>query len=503
MVELLLESAVRSLGIGVVVWIVLRLARLRNPQGLSLIWTAVLLSALTMPMLMTAMEAAMRSAPAAAVAWIPSASPVMPLLGPLDSQNIAGSSPHIDGSTWMAIVYGSVAGVVLVRLLVGLLRGQRLRRRAVRLSQPWTSGWDIRVSDELSSPATYGHTVLLPTEWSDWDAFKRDAILAHEKFHVRRRDFLVQLLAGVHRAVFWFSPLAWWLQSELLRASENACDDQAIRAVKDRISYAEILIDLVKAGSKQTVVGVAMARGKTVESRIERILQDTKVAPGISVVRRVLIVGVFVPVVGFAAGSWLVKAEAEIPSQGVVLLRAGTPATTQEVRPAGPVVATPPATPTEEPYPVVSTRQEQEAFKDLRTDEEREAFLEQFWLRRDPSPGTRENEFRNEYYRRTLLAIQRFSTPALAGSSTHRGRILIMFGEPDQVEVNPNGGVLLTGGNDSTTTFPLERWRYRMIEGLGQNVIVEFVDAGRNEEYPLRLDGLDASWRERLIGPNR
>jgi GWxTD domain-containing protein len=464
MLDALFESAVRALGIGVAVWVVLRLLRLRNPQSLSTIWTAVLFSALAMPLLMPAIEVVMVSAPSAAVAWIPAASELPVSLRPFTSENAVSAAPEFDASTLIAIAYLCVAGVLLFRLIVGVVRGQRLRRKALRLDHAWASDWDIRVSDRLAAPVTYGRTILLPLTWSDWDAFEREAILEHEKSHVLRRDFYVQLAAGIHRAVFWFSPLAWWLQNELLRTAEDACDDEALRRMGNRVNYSEILVDLARAGSKYRLVGVAMARGKTVERRIERILRETRILPGISLARQVCIVLVLLPLVGFAAGIW----PQEVPRPE------GT--TAEILHRIGPTV------------PEISTKEEQDAFENLRSDEEREVFMEQFWLRRDPTPGTAGNEYRDEYSRRVTLANERFSTAAVDGSKTDRGRILIRFGEPDEVQINP------TAANAGATTF----WRYRFIEGVGRNVILEFVDVERNGEYRLIAD---PTQKDRLLGP--
>jgi GWxTD domain-containing protein len=479
MLDTLLESAVRALGISVAVWIVLRLLRIRSPQSLSMIWTAVLFSALAMPLLMPAMEVVMRSAPEAAVAWIPVA-PHLPIsLRPPSSESVASAALHLDASALIAIAYVVVASLALFRLTVGVVRGQRLRRKALRLDQAWASGWDIRVSDSLAAPVTYGRTILLPSDWSDWDVFKRDVILEHEKSHVRRRDFFVQLLAGVHRAVFWFSPLAWWLHNELLRISEDACDDEALRTMEDRVNYAEILVDLARAGSKYGFVGVAMARGKTVERRIERILRETKIAPRISLVGQVCLVGALLPLVCIAAGSW---------TQGVPRTVAA-PGLEQQVQPAPVRVDAGLSVWIEEEVPDISAKEEQDAFKNLRSDEEREKFIMQFWLRRDPTPGTAGNEYRDEYYRRIRLANERF-TATMPGWKTDRGRILIRFGEPNDAQIQPAG----TNGR----TSPFEVWRYRSIEGVGQNVTLEFVDAGGNGEYRLTA----AILRNRLLGSN-
>ena len=140
--------------------------------------------------------------------------------------------------------------------------------------------------------------------------------------------------------------------------------------------------------------------------------------------------------------------------------------------------------------PYIIDPEENAAFKGLKTDEERENFIEQFWLRRDPSPDTIDNEFRDEYYKRIVLANEKF-TSGIPGWKTDRGRILIMHGEPDEVETHAMGGTYLRDieeGGGRTSTFPFERWRYRHIESIGNNVILEFVDSSMSGEYRLEFD---------------
>ena len=140
--------------------------------------------------------------------------------------------------------------------------------------------------------------------------------------------------------------------------------------------------------------------------------------------------------------------------------------------------------------PYIVDSQEEAAFKRLKTDEEREQFIEAFWLRRDPTPDTLENEFQEEYFRRIVLANERY-TSGIPGWKTDRGRIMIMHGEPDEVETHAMGGTYIRDaaeGGGRTSTFPFERWRYRYIEGIGNNVILEFVDPTVSGEYRLSFD---------------
>ena len=138
----------------------------------------------------------------------------------------------------------------------------------------------------------------------------------------------------------------------------------------------------------------------------------------------------------------------------------------------------------------ILTGEEKEAFLHLNSDEEREQFIEQFWLRRDPTPDTVENEFREEHYRRIAYANERFSS-GKPGWRTDRGRIYIAWGPPDEIESHPSGGAYyrpIEEGGGSTSTYAFEIWRYRYLEGVGQEVILEFVDPSMSGEYRLTMD---------------
>lgn len=140
----------------------------------------------------------------------------------------------------------------------------------------------------------------------------------------------------------------------------------------------------------------------------------------------------------------------------------------------------------------IITDPEREAFKKLATDEERDSFIEQFWLRRNPDPDSLENSFKEEHYARIAYANERFAA-GVPGWKTDRGRIYITFGKPDQIESHPSGGTYQRPqeeGGGTTSTYPFETWRYRYLEGqdLGQEVIIEFVDTCMCGEYHMTLD---------------
>ncbi len=138
----------------------------------------------------------------------------------------------------------------------------------------------------------------------------------------------------------------------------------------------------------------------------------------------------------------------------------------------------------------IITDEERAAFKRLQNDEEREQFIENFWLRRDPTPDTAENEFKEEHYRRIAYANERYAS-GIPGWKTDRGRIYITFGPPDEIESHPSGGTYERPpeeGGGTTSTYPFEQWRYRWIEGIGSDIIIEFVDPTMTGEYRMTMD---------------
>lgn len=134
--------------------------------------------------------------------------------------------------------------------------------------------------------------------------------------------------------------------------------------------------------------------------------------------------------------------------------------------------------------------EERSAFLQLETNEEREQFIEQFWLRRSSNPDMPDNDFKEEHYRRIAYTNEHFAS-GIPGWKTDRGRIYIIWGAPDEIESHPTGGTYdrpMEEGGGSTTTYPWERWRYRYLEGIQENVELEFVDPSGSGEYHLTMD---------------
>jgi len=140
--------------------------------------------------------------------------------------------------------------------------------------------------------------------------------------------------------------------------------------------------------------------------------------------------------------------------------------------------------------PYIISDDERKAFLSLANDEEREAFIENFWQRRNPNPDSPENEFREEHYRRIQYANDHYAA-GKPGWKSDRGRIYIMWGPPDSIDSHPSGGMYerpMEEGGGETSTFPFEVWHYRYLEGIGENVDIEFVDTCQCGDYHFTID---------------
>jgi GWxTD domain-containing protein len=138
----------------------------------------------------------------------------------------------------------------------------------------------------------------------------------------------------------------------------------------------------------------------------------------------------------------------------------------------------------------IITDQELQAFKHLSNDEERDQFIENFWLRRNPNPDSPENEYREEHYARIAYANEHFAA-GKPGWKTDRGHIYIAYGKPDSIDSHPSGGSYerpMDEGGGNTSTYPFEIWHYRYLEGIGDNVDLEFVDTCMCSDYHITID---------------
>ena len=329
------EPAARSLALGCFAAAALGAFRVKSVSAKLFVWRGVLLAALAMPLIgwmapsirvpVPAPKFVKHTAPvqdAAAYADVDVVTrPAAPLAAPLKTALLTAPARRIAPSkppkysivaapseprnavvrapretAWPAIAAAFYAMITLfffARLLVGMRLGKRLERaakpiedaRASAIAAAASRAAGLRVaprlaeSEMLSVPLTLGlrdSVILFPVEWRDWEAGELEAVLAHEISHVARRDALVQRLALIHRAVFWFSPLAWWLDRHLADLSEQASDEAALENGADRTRYAETLLGffatLEAAPQRVWWQGVSMAKAGQAEKRVDRIL---------------------------------------------------------------------------------------------------------------------------------------------------------------------------------------------------------------------------------------
>ena len=567
MLSHLTDASVRSLCLALVAGLVLLAARVRSVSARHAVWTAVLGAMLLLPFLTPLLPPIpvpiLRSAP---VALMPAAPQQMIFSVPVArGATVSPARPTArPGLTWQQYglaLYLIVALALLARLLVSYLMVNRLVRRSGLVACDLLDEFAgpgapaLRESASITVPMTAGSlrpSILLPMDWREWDREKLAAALTHELAHVRRKDALIALVAGLNKAVFWFHPLAWWLERKLALLAEEASDDCALLVLGDRCRYASTLVEMTAAarGGRQRILwgAIAMARPSTLRRRIDRVLDESRrIHGGLSRGRWIaLLLGSAAMLCGAAAlqlqtappppptaaerearlraelastyqkrlaenvGSRIsfeeptakplseeeklsrderLRSEMEIPYRiwldgnmvysGPPQVRAADPLSDEEKRSRDERLRKELESPyrkwLNEDAGYLVSAEERAAFDRLSTDDERENFIEQFWLKRDSTPGTIANEFKQEHYRRIAYANDRFASK-LPGWKTDRGRIYITFGPPDEIESHPGGA---PGSN------PYEIWRYRWIEGRGANVDLRFEDPERNGEYRL------------------
>ncbi len=261
MISLILEAAVRSLALGLVVGLALLAFRPRNPHLQKTVWISVLVASLVMPFVLGARLAPRFDVPAE--------------LGTIIE--VVGNTTNATAPSWsvplggIAAVYALVALALLARFVVGLAAMWRIRHTATRTA--CAEGFDVRMSPKIAGPATFGSTILLPSSAREWSEETRAAILSHERSHVRCWDCHVQWLARVHACVFWFNPLAWWLARRLADLAETTSDDAVVETMRNRTAYADLLLEAARHPMPAGVV-TSIARSN-ISARIERIISGT------------------------------------------------------------------------------------------------------------------------------------------------------------------------------------------------------------------------------------
>jgi len=285
MMAALVEAALRSLALAVMVGFGLAALRVKNPQQEKIAWLVVLAGALAMPALQR-----WGLAPTIPVLSVP-----LPAVVLRDFSLGASSEPVAFGM----YLYWAMTSVLLARLAVATARMWRIRNTAKPIDEAWTFGMDVRVTQRLSSPATFGSTILLPSSRNGWTEAKRTLIIQHESSHVRNRDSYLQWIAVFNICIFWFSPLSWWLRRRLAELAEHASDDAVLQGDVNTTDYADVLLEMARA-RQTTAIATGMATG-SIEQRIDRILSVDQPRRPVSKLRYALAFVAVIPLVPLAA----------------------------------------------------------------------------------------------------------------------------------------------------------------------------------------------------------
>ncbi len=307
-----------------------------------------------------------------------------------------------------------------------------------------------------------------------------ESILLHELAHIRRADYLVNLLQTAVEALLFYHPAVWWVSSLLRAERENCCDDAVLALRPDARAYAEALVTLERTRWRAPEA-VFAANGGSLLRRIRRVLGMPQ---GQALALPALAAALLLLTAGAALTAWQEPAPPPPPPPP-------PPPAAQPNSPPPPPPPAPPAKPVQTPVPppppappppkgyamwisqdaaYIINAEELAAFERLRTDAERERFIEQFWERRDPTPGTVRNEYKEEHYRRIAFANEHYSETGRAGWQTDRGRTYLQYGPPDEKEVLPSGAAA-----------QWETWRYRAAgSGTPTEVVFRQTENGFN-----------------------
>ncbi len=301
----LADASVRALGLAVVACVALAILRTRHAAVRHAVWSAVLAGMLALPMLallLPTIAVKVMQRPAAVATLLPSHPQAAPhstfrvTPSPQPPSPIIPAWPMVLTGLYLAVVVASLTRTLLAwrscRSLVRrseLIRNPRARDLLADVAAAQSMAWPLpQLCSSRSAivPMTVGSrepVILLPPNWQDWDDWKLRAVLAHELAHIRRGDWFVMVTASVNRSLFWFHPLAWWLERHLSALAEHASDDAALGQVTDAPRYARTVLDFAAAlqSGRRLNYGVAMARSAKVTRRIDRILSGRRPGPAL------------------------------------------------------------------------------------------------------------------------------------------------------------------------------------------------------------------------------
>lgn len=363
-----------------------------------------------------------------------------------------------------------IAGVILLylRTFTAWIAVQRLRRASLVIAP---ESWRERLgelaerlgirravalfgSELVDVPVVAGFlrpAIFVPAAlFTGMPAEQLEYLLIHELAHIRRFDYAVNLVQKAVEGLLFYHPAVWWVSRILRTERENCCDDAVVEMRGNAREYAAVLTSLEESRSAPALA----ASGGNLGKRILRLLNrpaHSSVAPVLAVLAIAIT----------ATVAWAMQQQLPSPM----------PAPWEKWL-------------TEDVVYIITTDERAE-FEKLTNETDREQFVEQFWKRRDPTPDTVQNEFKEEHYRRIAFANAHFQASA-PGWKMDRGRIYIVYGPPDEIDAHPSGGSYQRSASEGGGTafmYPFEDWRYRFIEGIGNNVAIRYVDETLDGTY--------------------
>jgi TonB family protein len=364
-----------------------------------------------------------------------------------------------------------------LRRRLGVARAVRLLHSA-RVQVPTVIGW--------LQPA-----VLIPVSClTGLSTEQIEAIFCHELAHVRRHDYLVSVFQSLAEALLFYHPAVWWVSRQVRRERECCCDELAVANCGDALAYARALsyLEERRATLPEFVLG---ANGGVLTMRIRRLLgsADDAGAPQFAAFLLLAMVaamsGAYMATVARAQKAvQSTRVAAVAPAGGSVDGQAQIAANGNAGRPPRGMYSN---WLTEDVLWII-TPQERDAYLRTTNDDERDAFITNFWKRRD-APGSPDGSYREEYYARMAYANEHFASDKRVGWRTDRGHVYLLYGKPDSIDSHPSGGQIEKPGGAVNLTYPFEVWHYFSIAGMGGDLDVMFVDTCRCGEYNYTVDG--------------
>jgi Mg-chelatase subunit ChlD len=285
LVSQLAGAAIRALGLGLAAFVGLLLFRIRSSAARHATWTVVLVGMLLqIPLGVVAPIVPLKVLPA-----VPA--PIQPRVMesarfPVRTAQAPAPASHtrteregkwVSSSGTLTGVYLVISILLFARMALGSWRLRRILRDAKPIPSLGPGMFESVWFVVPGSVGCFRARIVLPRAWRDWDAVKLRAVLAHERAHVRRGDWLIRVASRINVCIFWFHPLAWWMARELARLAEEACDDAAVSEMEDREQYAAALVDIARTAAADGGVlnggVISMARESNVSRRVSRILK--------------------------------------------------------------------------------------------------------------------------------------------------------------------------------------------------------------------------------------